>query len=114
MTPRECCEAAENSLAQAGQLLLTPSPGALEESIQVLSRVIELLETLASGNARDWDPVVHLAIHRVHNAARGLAPQIEHGSRLVRGWMQLRMGEGYTRSGSPQFAEPEAARSVEV
>jgi hypothetical protein len=114
MTPRECCEAAESGLARAGQLLLTPSPGALEESLQALSRVIELLETLASGTARDWDPVVHLAIHRVQAGARALAPQIVNGSNLVRGWMQLRLGEGYTRGGSPRFAEPEPARHLEA
>ncbi len=114
MTPRECCEEAENSLAQAGELLLNPSPGALEESVQALSRVMELLETLASASARDWDPVVHLAIHRIQTAACALAPRIEHGSKLVRGWMQLRMGEGYTRGGSPQFAEPETGRGLEA
>jgi hypothetical protein len=37
-----------------------------------------------------------------------------NGSNLVRGWMQLRLGEGYTRGGSPRFAEPEPARHLEA
>lgn len=114
MTPRECCEAAEGGLARAGQLLLTPSPSALEESLQTLSQVLEILETLATGTSRDWDPAVHLAFRRIQTGSRALAAQIEHGSNLVGGWMQLRLGEGYSRQGSPTFTEVEAERHLEV
>src|ERR1700733_14020687 len=99
MAPLQYCEAAEGDLAQAGQLLLNPTPAALEECLPVLTRVMETLEALAAGTSRGWDPAVHLAIGRIQAGARVLGLRIELGSKLVRGWKQLRCGEGYTRRG---------------
>jgi hypothetical protein len=114
MTPQECCQAAEQNLARAGEFLLNPSPSALEECLQILGQVIETLETLAKGTTLGWDPAVHLAIHRIQTGARALGLRIEHGSYLIRGWMQLRLGEGYTRRGLPSFSEPQTERQMEV
>ncbi len=114
MAPRQYCEAAEGGLARASQLLLDPTPGALEECLQVLTQISETLEALASGTSRGWDPAVHLAVGRIQAGARALGLRIEHGSKLVRGWKQLRCGEGYTRRGLPAFAEQEAGHHLEA
>ncbi len=114
MNPRERCQAAEQALARAGELLLTPTPGAIEECLQVLSQTIELLEGLAGETALGGDPAVPLAMHRVRDGARALGVRLEHGSNLLRGWMQLRRGEGYTRRGAPRFAEIDAMSHLEA
>src|ERR1700722_1934 len=114
MTPQECCESAEHSLARAGEFLLNPTPGALEECLQLLSQITETLETLVKGTTLGWDPAVPLAIYRIQAGARALGLRIEHGSMLVRGWMQLRLGEGYTRGGLPTFSEPQTERQMEA
>jgi hypothetical protein len=54
------------------------------------------------------------AIYRIQASARALGQRIEHGSKLVRGWMQLRLGEGYTRGGLPTFMEPPNERHLEA
>lgn len=114
MTPRESCLAAESGLLRVQRLLLDPRPETLEQCLQILSQVIELLENLAAGTSTDWDPAVHVAFDRIRKSARGLQLQIEHGSNLVRGWMQLRFGEGYTRRGMPEFTDRESARVLEA
>jgi|SRR5580692_9189214 hypothetical protein len=114
MDPRQYCEAAEGDLARAGQLLLSPTPAALEECLQALTRVSETLEALAAGTSRGWDPSVRLAMGRIHAGARALGLRIELGAKLVRGWKQLRCGEGYTRRGLPAFAEHEAGHHMEA
>lgn len=114
MTPREHCQSAEAGLDRVRQLLLEPCPGAFEQCLPVLSQVIETLESLAAGTRHDWDPAVHQAFHRIRASARTLQPQIEHGSNLVRGLMQLRFGAGYTPGGLPVFTEREAESLFEA
>lgn len=114
MNPKACCDAAEQSLARAGEFLLNPTPGALEECLQLLNQVTEMLETLTKGTPLGWDPAVPLAIYRIQDGARALGLRLEHGSNLVRGWMQLRRGEGYTRRGLPTFTETQTERQMEA
>jgi hypothetical protein len=114
MSPSESCQAAESGLQTVQKLLLEPRPDTFEQCLQALSQVIEILENLAAGSSRDWDPAVHLAFHRIRKTAGNLNLQIGHGSNLVRGWMQLRFGAGYTRRGLPEFPEREAERLFEA
>lgn len=114
MNPQERCQTAERALAKAGELLLNPTPDALEECLDAFSQVIQILETLAAGTVLGRDPAVGLAAHRLQQGARALAIRLEHGSNLLRGWMQLRLGEGYTRRGAPRFAEAAATRQMEA
>jgi hypothetical protein len=114
MNPKECCDAAEHSLARAGKYLLDPTPSALEECLQLLNQVTDMLEALTKGTPLRWDPAVPLAIYRIQTGARALGLRLEHGSNLVRGWMQLQCGEGYTRRGLPTFTEPQTERHLEA
>jgi hypothetical protein len=114
MNPQESCQAAELRLQTAQQLLLDPRPGTLDQSLEVLSQVIEILERLAAGSPRDWDPAVHVAFDRIKAGAANLRLQVDHGSNLIRGLMQLRFGEGYTRGGLPEFAQAGAERLFEA
>jgi hypothetical protein len=114
MIARECCEQAEVCLQQASLILQKPTPAALEECAQTLAQVVDTMEKLAGGSAREEDPAVRLALTRICVASRNLSLQIEHASNLVRGWMQLQLGEGYTRGGSPVFSEQDAQRHLEA
>jgi hypothetical protein len=111
MTPQESCQSAEAGLREAQQLL---GPGTMDQCLVALAQVIEILEEVAAGNARDWDPAMHLAFQRIRGAARDLHVQVAHGSNLVRGWMQLRFGAGYTRRGKPEYSERESERLFEA
>jgi hypothetical protein len=108
MNPRERCEAAEHALARAGELLLAPTPGAIEGCLQTLGQAIEILEDLAGGTAPGRDPDLRLAASRLREGADALSLRLDHGTKLLRGWMQLQRGEGYTRRGAPRFVEIDA------
>ena len=114
MTAAESCRAAESRLDQAGRLLSQPSPELVDQAIDALAGVIEILEKLAAGNSRDWDPAVHLALHRIRAGVRRLRLQIAHASNLLCGWMQRKFSTGYTPRGLPEFAERESGRALEA
>lgn len=107
----QSCRSAEARLEEAAQLL---RPSSIEPCLCALAQVIEILEEVAAGNARDWDPAVHEAFQRIRETARHLHRQVEHGRNLVRGWMQVRFAAGYTRRGQPEFDERESARFFEA
>lgn len=111
MTAQESCVLAEDRLRQAQALL---RPNSLDLCLQTLGQVIELLEEIATSNARDWDPAVHLALHRIRRGACELQVQVDHGSRLVSGLRQVHFAAGYTRGGRPAFPECDSARNYEV
>lgn len=111
MTARESCALAEDRLRQAQSLL---RPNSLELCVQTLGQVIELLEEIAAPGHEHCEPAVHLALHRIRQSARDLQIQVDHGSRLVSGWMQVRYSAGYTRRGQPAFNECDSARNYEV
>jgi len=98
-------------LDEAAQLL---RPATLDQCLHALAQVIEILDEMAVGNPRDWDPEARTALHRIRGAAGNLQRQIEHGSNLVRGWMQIRFSAGYTRGGQPEFDGRESRGLFEV
>lgn len=114
MTAAESCRAAESRLADAARLLSQPKAEPLGEAIEALAGVIEILEQLAAGNSRDWDPAVHLAVHRIRAGAQRLNLQIDHASRLLCGWMQRKFSTGYTPRGLPEFADRDSGRFFEA
>jgi hypothetical protein len=98
-------------MREAQQLL---SPSTINQCLVALAQVIEVLEEVAAGNPSDWDPEMQIAFHRIRAAARDLHLQVGHGSDLIRGWMQMRFGAGYTRRGQPEFPEHESERLFEA
>jgi hypothetical protein len=111
MTPMESCRSAEARLEEARELM---RPATIDQCLGALAQVIEIMEEIAAGNKRDWDPAVYLAFKRIRDAAGNLHRQIEHGSTLVRGWMQVRFAAGYTRGGLPEFEERESRSMFEA
>jgi hypothetical protein len=114
MNPQESCRAIEEKIQAAQQLIINPSPETMERCLAELSRVATILEGLASGNSRDWNAEVHASFHRVRGAAQRLRVQIEQASNFWRGWIQLRLGTGYTRQGLPEIAQGASRSSIEA
>lgn len=115
MSPQESCQAAEERIQAAQQLMLDqPRPETLDRCLTELSRVTAILEGMATGNARDWNGEVRASFLRIKLASQQLRLQIEHASNFWRGWIQLRMGTGYTRQGLPELARNETRSSIEA
>ncbi len=107
----ESCLAAAAKLRQVQQLLL--EPGTLDRSAAELNEVIATLEQLVSASSPDWGPAESASLHQIKRAAGRLRAQIEHASNLWAGWLQLRMGTGYTEQGLPVFVNHEAGSCFE-
>ena len=100
------CRAAEANLAEVQRLLLNPTPETLDRARADLAGVVAVLNTLVNSIPRTgqkWPPAAVASFHQIRLAARGLRPQIEHASKFCLGWIQTRLGTGYTQQGSPVF-----------
>jgi hypothetical protein len=114
MSPQESCSAVEAKIQEIQQLLLAPSVETLERCEMELARVASLLEGLISGGSKEWTPAVAASLRSIQQAARRWQAQIVHASNLWQGWLQLKLGTGYTGEGLPVFAECEPGSSFEV
>jgi len=111
---QEACQETENKIREAQRLMAGARPETLERCLTELGHAIAILEQLVAGNSRDWTPAVAASFYRIRSAAARLNQQIEHGSNVCLGWMQLRLSTGYTQQGRPEFARNRARNSIEV
>jgi hypothetical protein len=109
MNPHEeACRAAEIKLRELQKALLDPRPEVFEQCEAELGKVAGMLQPLISSDASTWGPGVADRLREIKHATNRLRLQIDHGLNLCRGWIQLRMGTGYTQAGLPVFAGSEA------
>jgi hypothetical protein len=113
MQQEETLEGCESRLHSAQQLLLDARPGAVDGCRGELQQVITLLEGLISEGAFQPNPPVSSALLRIRSSARALQLQIEYASNLWFGWIQTRLGEGYTAQGRPVLITSEPGSSFE-
>jgi hypothetical protein len=108
------CQEAEGKIQEARQWLLDARPGAIDSCQSTLQQTIATLETLIAEKALQPDPAVSSALQSIRRSAHSLGQQIEFASNLYFGWIQLRLGAGYTQQGLPVFATSEpVSRSFE-
>jgi hypothetical protein len=112
-TALETCRHAEAGLREAGQLLLDAQPESVDRCQAELQRVTEILARLVGGGTLQADPLLPPALLRVRQSACALKIQTEYASNLCSGWLQLRIGAGYTDQGLPVLNEP-GGRSFEA
>lgn len=105
--------AAEAKIGGVQDLLLNPRPETLDRAIGDLAEVVAVLNNLVSSGVEKWNPATVNSFHQIRRAARALSPQIEHASTFCMGWIQMRLGTGYTQQGFPVFVEGEARSSFE-
>lgn len=113
-SPLESCHAAEAKIQDIEKLLLEPSPEILERCERELREVIGLLEGLISAGKRNWSPEAVDGLYRIQRKACSLRKQIDHASNLWAGWLQLRLGTGYTERGRPVFSGQEPGSTFEA
>jgi len=109
----DACRAAEAKLGDVQRLLLDPKPETLDRAMAELTEVATVLNTLVKSGTQKWNPAALASFHQIRLSARALRPQLEHASKFCLGWIQLHLGTGYTRQGSPVFVESEARSSFE-
>ena len=112
--PLESCHSAEAMIQAVEKLLLQPRPEILDRCETELRDVIGILEGLVYAGKRDWTPEAGAAFQRIKQTAGRLHRQIEHASNLWAGWLQLRVGTGYTHQGRPVFSSREAGSTFEI
>ena len=123
----DSCRAAEEKIQEAQRLLSTAGPGGLDRCLSGLDEATAILETLISSGPfplekhligkipagqRSGNPALAAALHRIRRSSRLLRLQIEFASNFWKGWLQRRVGTGYTNLGLPVFVDP-TARSFE-
>jgi hypothetical protein len=104
-TALETCEA---GIREAGQLLLDARPEAVDRCQAELQRVAETLERLVAEGTIAADSRIAPALMRIRQSTGVLKVQTEYAANLWSGWLQLRLGTGYTDQGLPVLITGEA------
>jgi hypothetical protein len=110
----EACRHTEAKIREVRQLLLDARPEAVERCQSELQQVVAVLEGLVSEGACSPDTAASAALLGIQGSARTLRLQIEYASNLCFGWIQLRLGAGYTQQGLPLLATGEQGRSFDA
>jgi hypothetical protein len=110
----ESCLAAEARIQVVEKLLLEAHPDTLDQCETELREVTVILEELVSTGKRDWTPEYRAAFQRIQQTTGRLRRQVEHASNLWAGWLQLRLGTGYTERGRPVYSSREPGSNFEV
>jgi hypothetical protein len=109
----DTCRSLEARLETVQQLLLNPKPEILERAVTELAEVIVVLRTLTSTQPQKSDSAMLASLHKIRTGARGLLAQIDQASNFCQGWIQMRLGTGYSNNGLPIFVQSEARSSFE-
>jgi hypothetical protein len=109
----DSCLRAEAKIQEIRQMLLDPRPDAVERCQNELQQVVSALEGLISKGPFSFDPPASSALLRIRRSAHALKLQIEVASNLCFGWIQLRLGTGYTAQGLPVLIASEPGSSFE-
>jgi len=114
MNPQESMIAAEARIAEARALLAKPTPESVENCRTALSDAANLLEKLIVAGVAGWTPEFIGSLRQLQTAAQMLDGQVRHGSRFCMGWLQSRMGTGYTERGTPVMIEHAEGQTFEA
>src|SRR5579863_4369513 len=101
----EFIELALEKLSEARTLLAHPTADSLESCRAQMADVARMLEETIANGAGKSTPETFTGLREIRQSARELQAQIEHGSRFCRGWLQTRLGVGYTNQGVPVMSE---------
>ena len=108
----ERCREAEARIRKLQVSITNPSAACLEACADELREVIRLL---AEGERScSIMPCDRLAVQQFKRTIRRLGSQLDHGSNLCLGWLQLCAGAGYTDQGRPLLSEVEVGAGYEA
>lgn len=113
MTAFESIGNARTRIAEAREMLVRPTPGSLDRCRELLGDVADILLTLIQNGPAGLTPEIIEIAREIQQTASALEAQIEHGSRICLGWMQMHMSTGYSDRGVPILVETQR-RSFEL
>ena len=114
MNALESVHLAQAKIRSVRDLLRTPSAATLDQCLDELGETARILEIILQEAATELTPEIVTACCEIRDAARGLRLQIGYASQFWLGWMQMRLGTGYTAEGSPVLIESAVRGSFEV
>ena len=117
MSALESVRLAQAKIGCVRELLLTPTVQSLDRCLDELGETAGLLNTIIQEGTEGGGalpPEIALAAREIRDSARNLRLQIGYASQFWLGWMQIRLGSGYTAEGSPVLAGGESRGSFEV
>jgi len=107
------CESLEVRIEMVQRLMLDPKPESLDHAVAELAEVVTALQALATSKPQKANSTILPALHKIRSGARTLSAQIDQASNFCRGWIQMRLGTGYSDNGLPIFVQSEARSSFE-
>jgi hypothetical protein len=110
----ESVQLAQAKIRSVRDLLRTPSAATLDQCLDELGETARILEIIIKDAKYELTPEIVRACREIRDAARGLRLQIGYASQFWLGWMQMRLGSGYTSKGAPVLLENQARGSFEV
>jgi len=112
MKLEEHCLEAETRLRGMEARLHEFRPEAMDECLQELPRVLaNLKQWLATPQPVDAED--RKALKSLSETVRRLRLQADYGTNLCLGWIQLRLGVGYTNQGQPWVLGTESSATFE-
>ena len=122
MTPQqesalEACQQVNTILREAQQGVLVPGTDMLAQWETELGRAAALLEELQQSMMEHGvprrNPALRKAIQEIQRTADRLQVQFEHGSNFCMGFLQFRLGTGYSEQGLPVLMPTKARGTFE-
>jgi hypothetical protein len=110
----ESVQLAQAKISSVRDLLRTPSAPTLDQCLDELGETARILETIIKDGKYELTPEIARACREIRDAARSLRLQIGYASQFWLGWMQMRLGSGYTSKGAPLLQESQARGSFEI
>jgi len=110
----DACRYTDTKLREVRRLLLDTRPEAVERCQSELEQIVAVLEKLVAEGDHPSDTAATAALTGIQGSARDLRLQIEYASNLCFGWIQLRLGAGYSRDGLPVLVTGEPGSSLEA
>ena len=113
-TALEACLHAEARIREVQQWLLDARPEVVDRCQIELQQIVAVLEKLVTEGTCQTNPPASSALAGLRRSAHILRLQIEYASNLCLGWIQLRLGAGYTDQGLPALLAVEPGSSFEA
>jgi hypothetical protein len=114
LTVLDACVRVEARIHEVRQKLLDARPESLDRCESELSQIVAMLEGLVAGGELARNPPVSSALMRIRRSAHALSLQVEYASNLCLGWIQLRLGAGYSADGLPVLVTGDPGSSFEA
>jgi hypothetical protein len=108
------CRGVEAKIDEIGRRLLDPRPEAIDRCQNELHEVAVVLRRLVAEGGFPRNSALSSTLSDIRRSAQTLKIQAECASNLCSGWLQLRLGSGYTKQGLPLLVRHESGSSFEA